>query len=519
MRALKTKLVKDQSIQKKAIVIGAGFAGLSTAGYLAKQGYSVTILEKNNHIGGRAQELKIKGFRFDMGPSWYLIPQAFDTWFTDMGEKRADYYKQEKLDPNYRVFFTPQQDEQNWFDIFTDTKKLHEVFERFEPGSSKRLDTYLHECKVKYTLAMEQFLYQNFHSVFDYANKKNIASIPKVSILSSYKSLIKKYFKHPYLQQILEYPVVFLGSNAEKTPGVYTLMNWVDLGEGVFYPQGGFANVAASMGKVLKKLGVKIVLKSEVQDILTKNSHAIGVRYSKNDSVETLNADLIVSNADYEHTDQTLLQVKDRSFSRKYWDSRLMSPSVLNFYIGVNKKLKKLKHHTFFFDTDWDKHFESVYGAKKEWPEKPLFYIHVPSKTDKTTAPKGKEALFILIPCALNLYDGAEIREKYLDQAISRIEELTGETFRDQIEFVESYSVSELKRDFHAFGGNGFGLGHTLNQTALFRPPNKSKKLDNLYFAGQYTLPGTGTPTAVISGKVVTDRIKQDQAKHEIKPN
>jgi phytoene desaturase len=513
MIQVKAKSKKSGEDQKKAIVIGAGFAGLSTAGYLAKMGYSVTILEKNNHIGGRAQELKIKGYRFDMGPSWYLIPQAFDTWFSDMGEERSDYYTQEKLDPNYRVFFNKTKKEQNWFDIFTDKEKLYATFERFEPGSSKRLEKYLAECKQKYTIAMDQFLYQNFNSIFEYATVKNISSISKVSILSSYKALIKKYFKHPYLQQILEYPVVFLGSNASQTPGVYTLMNWVDLGEGVFYPKGGFAAVASSMGKVIKKLGVKIVLHANVESILSKNGKAIGVRYEKNQEVETQSAEIIVSNADYEHTDQVLLQKKDQSFTKKYWDTRMMSPSVLNFYIGVNKKLKKLKHHTFFFDTDWDKHFESVYGEKKEWPQKPLFYIHVPSKTDATTAPKGKEALFVLIPCALNLYDGAEIREKYLDQVISRIEELTGEQFRDQIEFVESYSISELKRDFNAFGGNGFGLGHTLNQTALFRPPNKSKKLSNVYFTGQYTLPGTGTPTAVISGKVVTDRIKKDIAK------
>lgn len=496
---------------KQAVVIGSGFGGLSAAGYLAREGYGVTVVEKNSWVGGRARVLERDGFRFDMGPSWYWMPGEHDKWFRDMGVERSDYYDLRRVDPSYKVYYGDSEpgERDNVVTIPANLEEAKRIFERYETGAGERLEEYLEECRQKYDLAMATYIYKNYDTLFDFINAKTMRNLGTLNIARSYKGMIKKYFKHPYLRKILEFPVVFLGSSARKTPAIYTLMNYIDFILGTWYPTGGFGRVVEAMMDVDRALGVEFRFNRPVTRLEVENGRVTRVICESAEGEEALPADVVVANADYHHVEQDLLPPESRSFSTASWNRRSLAPGVLNFYVGLNKKFHSFGHHTFFFDSDWDTHFRAVY-EKPDWLEKPLFYIHAPSISDSTSAPEGKEAVFILVPIAPGLDETEEIRERYFDDVIERIERLTGESFREQIEFVESYSLRDFARDFNAFKGNAFGLGQTLFQTAYFRTANYSRKVSNLYFSGHYTVPGTGTTMSTISGNVVTKRIIQE---------
>jgi phytoene desaturase len=488
---------------KNIVVVGAGFAGLSAAGFLAKAGHHVTILEKNSWVGGRAQVLERDGFRFDMGPSWYLMPAEHDKWFAQMGHAREDFYTLKRLTPNYRVFFNKTDN----FDVSSDISEVKNLFERYETGSAHKLDKYLAECAFRYDFAMKNFIYRNYGSALDMMTEKVVFAAVKLGLFSSYQSIVRRYFRHPFLRAILEYPVVFLGSRASATPGVYTLMSHVDLTMGVYYPAGGFSRVVESMAEVVREKGVKILLNTAVVGLNIHGGAIHSVRYHENGEPGQIECDIVVNAADYHWFESELLEEKLRTISAREWTRKKLAPSALCFYIGVDTKLIGLEHHTFFFDADWDAHFEAVYGDKKHWAKKPLFYAHVPSRTDIHVAPEGKEALFILVPCAPGIEDTPEIRAEFFNQTIDRMEELTGQDIRKHILFRESYCIKDFERDYNSFLGNAFGLGHTLLQTGPLRPPNRSSKIPNLYFCGQYSIPGTGTSMSMIGGQVTAERI------------
>jgi phytoene desaturase len=493
-------------MSKQVLVIGAGFGGLSAAGYLAKAGYNVTIVEKNSWVGGRAQVYEQAGYKFDMGPSWYLLHEEHEKWFRDMGTERSEYYGLYKLDPQYKVFF----DDTHNYTLPGNLKGVAQVFESIEPGAGGRLATYLKAAKQKHDLSIEKFIYNNYNTIPSIINKDTLTNAPKMDMFKSYRTLVNKYFKHPYIRAMLEYPTVFLGASATTIPALYTLMNWVDFGQGAYYPEGGFGRVVESMAEVVKKLGVKIELNTEVKRFIVNNKQVSGVVVSQAGVETTIPVELVVSNADYHHIDQVVTHEPFRQFSESHWDKLFMAPSTINLYVAINKKLTGLEHHTFFFDADWDGNFEDVYKNKK-LNKKPLFYLHVPSQTDPNTAPKDCTSMFILIPTAPGvLVDQATI-QNYFDQTIKRIERLTNQSIRGNIAFFKSYTAQNYTEDYNAYKGTAFGLGHTLFQTASFRPPNKSKKLTNLYFCGQYSIPGTGTSMSMIGGKVVSERIVLDK--------
>jgi phytoene desaturase len=488
-------------MQYKAIVIGAGFGGLSAAGYLAKAGYDVTILEKNNWVGGRAQVWEKAGFRFDMGPSWYLLWEEHEKWFQDMGTIRGKYYEITKLNPQYKAYFGNGAE----YTIPGTLPEVHELFESIEAGAGEKLLTYLDECKYKHDMSIENFIYRNYNNLFDIVNSTTVANAGKLNMFASYRSRIRKYFRHPHLQAILEYPTVFLGASARSLPGVYTLMNWVDFGQGAYYPEGGFGKVVESMAKVVQGLGVTIRLNANVTQLILDGNTITQLKVGE----ELITADIIVSNADYHYVDQYLVPPPYRQYSESHWDKLKLAPSTLNFYIAINKPLIGLEHHTFFFDADWDGNFDDVY-TKARLNKKPLFYVHVPSVTDKSTAPIGQTAMFVLIPLASGIEVSEEMVASYLDQVIKRMEQLTKQEIKSHISFYRSYMHKDYEADYNAYKGNAFGLGQTLLQTASFRPPNKSSKISNLYYCGHYSIPGTGTSMAMIGGKVVSERIVAD---------
>jgi len=487
-----------------ALVIGAGFAGLSAASFLAKKGWDVTIVEKNEMAGGRARKFEEEGFTFDMGPSWYWMPDVFEKYFGSFGKKVSDFYELQRLDPSYRVYF-----EKATWDLPANYEALKNLFESIEPGAANALDLFLAEAKYKYEVGVGKLVYQPSLSITEFIDFELIKGVFKLDVFQSMKTHIARYFKHPYIQFLMEFPVLFLGALPENTPALYSLMNYADIKGGTWYPQHGMYSIVEAMVKVAKSLGVQFKLGEEVMQIVVENGIATKVISKVNETgmQEDYSFDVLIGAGDYHHIETKLLEKKYQSYSAKYWDSRVLAPSSLLYYVGLNKKLKGVTHHSLFFDSDFSVHGSEIY-SNPMWPSNPLFYASVPSVTDPTVAPVGCENLFLLIPIAAGLEgDTADVREKYFNLIIERLEKKWGQTITDAIVYKRSYAVADFKNDYHSFKGNAYGLANTLLQTAFLKPSCKSKKINNLYYTGQLTVPGPGVPPSLISGEVVANLI------------
>ncbi|MSP07662.1 MAG: phytoene desaturase [Chitinophagaceae bacterium] len=488
----------------KALVIGAGFAGLSAASFLAKKGWSVTIVEKNEMPGGRARKFEAEGFTFDMGPSWYWMPDVFEKYFGSFGKKVSDFYELQRLDPSYRVYF-----EKATWDLPANYEALKNLFESIEPGAAIALDLFLAEAKYKYEVGVGKLVYQPSISITEFIDYELIKGVFKLDVFQSMKTHIARYFKHPYIQFLMEFPVLFLGALPENTPALYSLMNYADIKGGTWYPQHGMYSIVEAMVKVAKSLGVQFKLGEEVMQIVVENGIATQVISKVNETriQENYSFDVLIGAGDYHHIETKLLEKRYQSYSPKYWESRVLAPSSLLYYLGLNKKLKGVTHHSLFFDSDFSVHGSEIY-SNPMWPSNPLFYASVPSVTDATVAPIGCENLFLLIPIAAGLEgDTADVREKYFNLIIERLEKKWGQTITDAIVYKRSYAVADFKNDYHSFKGNAYGLANTLLQTAFLKPSCKSKKVKNLYYTGQLTVPGPGVPPSLISGEVVANLI------------
>ncbi len=479
---------------KHIIVIGAGFAGLSAAALMAKAGYQVTILEKNDQLGGRARIWEKDGFRFDMGPSWYWMPDVFENYFALFGKKTSDFYELKRLDPGYRTYFGKD----NELDIPASMDQIETLFESIEPGSAKALQKFLSQAKYKYKIGMGEYVFKPSHSALEYFDLNLIKKSFSLQLLTSMSSHVRQYFKDPKLIKLLEFPVLFLGATPQNTPALYSMMNYADLALGTWYPMGGMNEIVKAMVKIAGEQGVNICLDTEVNKIDIQNGEVKKVCTNKGDYA----ADLVIAGADYEYVDQHLIDEPYRNYDKKYWDSRTLSPSSLIYYIGLDKKVPGVKHHNLFFDEDFELHAKEIYSDPK-WPQKPLFYVSCTSKTDRSVAPENCENLFFLMPVAPGLDDNDTIREKYFDLMITRFEEVTGESIRDSIIVKRSYALNDFKADYHSFKGNAYGLANTLKQTAFLKPAMRAKKIKNLLYTGQLTVPGPGVPPAIISGQVV----------------
>ncbi len=480
---------------KKIIVVGSGFSSLSVASYLAQDGHKVEIFEKNEMPGGRARQFKRDGFTFDIGPSWYWMPDVFDSYFGDFGKKVADYYKLEKLDPGYEVYF----DNQESIKIGDSLEKIYAAFEEEEAGSSVPLKRFIKKAADNYDIAIKDLVYRPGISPLELVTP---ATIKKVGyFLSTIKKEVMKEFNNPRLAQILQFPVLFLGAKPSQTPAFYNFMNFADFGLGTWHPDKGMYSVVEGMVKLAKELGVTFHLNENVEEILVENKKAVGIISNG----KKHKADIVISGADYHHS-ETLLQPQYRAYSEAYWDKKTFAPSSLLFFIGMDKKVKNVSHHTLFFDVDFDAHAADIYDHPK-WPTEPLFYANFPSITDASMAPEGKEACFLLIPIAPGLEDTEELRQKYFDVVIDRLETLTDQTIRDSILFTESFCINDFVEQYNSYKGNAYGMANTLLQTAFLRPKLKSKKVENLYFTGQLTVPGPGVPPSLISGKLVANLV------------
>ncbi|MGX5689920.1 phytoene desaturase family protein [Arcticibacter tournemirensis] len=477
----------------KIAIIGSGFAGLAAAALLAAEGHDVTIYEKNEQPGGRARVWQKDGFRFDMGPSWYWMPDVFENFFNLFKHKTSDFYELKRIDPSYRIYWNKN----DYNDIPAGIPQLKEMFEQLEPGSAANLDIFLKQAGYKYSTGMGDFVFRPSHSVKEYMDIRLLTASFKLQMFSSIRAHVKKYFNNPRIVKLLEFPVLFLGGTAKNTPALYSMMNYADLALGTWYPMGGMNEIVKAMVAVAEEQGVRIKLNSEVKEIKVINNKASSVVTE----TESFDVDMVISNADYEHTDQTLLETKYQNYSAAYWDKRVLSPSSLLFFIGTNKKVEGIQHHNLFFDEDFEKHSEEIY-EEPAWPQKPLFYVCCPSKTDPDVAPPGAENLFFLIPVASGLTDTPEIRERYFNMIMERFKTITGHDIRPSIVVNRSYAINDFIEDYHSFKGNAYGLANTLLQTAFLKPKLRSKKVENLLYTGQLTVPGPGVPPAIISGQV-----------------
>jgi phytoene desaturase len=484
-------------MRKNIKIIGSGFSALAAACYLAKEGNKVTIYEKNSTIGGRARQLKKDGFTFDIGPTWYWMPDVFERFFNDFGKKPSDYYELIKLSPAYQVYFGVNE----FVTIADNLPEIITTFESIEKGSGEKLASFMKEAQSNYDIAIKDLVYRPGVSPLELITVETALKVNQ--FFGNISKDIRRRFKNKKLVQILEFPVLFLGAKPSDTPSFYNFMNFADFGLGTWHPKNGMYSVVLAMEKLAKELSVTINVNSNIEKIEVTEGKATALVVNG----ERVSADIILSGADYHHS-ETLLDEKYRAYSEKYWEKKTFAPSSLLFYVGFDKKITNVEHHSLFFDVDFDVHAQDIYDNPK-WPKEPLFYASFPSKTDSNSAPEGKEAAIFLIPLAPGLNDTNELRETYFEKIMTRLEKLTEQSLKNNVIFKESFCVNDFIKDYNSYKGNAYGMANTLLQTAFLRPKLKSKKVKSLYFTGQLTVPGPGVPPALISGKLVADLIKK----------
>lgn len=479
---------------KKIAIIGSGFSGLSAAAYSAKQGHEVHVFEKNSSLGGRARKFTTEnGYVFDMGPSWYWMPDIIENFFTDFDKKTSDYFKLVPLNPQFEMVFSD-----GTMQIPHDYNEMKNLFETTEKGAGKRLDNFMKDAQYKYEVGMKEFVNKPCHSWFEFVSPKIAKSALKLDLLSNFHRFVRKYFKDPKLIMLMEFPVIFLGAAPKDIPALYSLMNYGGYKLGTWYPMGGFSKIIDGMADVAKEQGVHFHVNSNIDSIKINKNKATGVSVNGKD----IEFDSVIASSDYHHTENNLIAKEYRNYTEDYWKKRTFAPSCLIYYLGFKEKIPNLKHHTLFFENDLDLHTTEIYDDKK-WPTKPLFYVCCPSKTDENVAPENCENVFLLMPVATGLNDSEDVREKYFQEMINRLEKHTGSTdLESKIEYKKSYCIKDFKEDYNAYEGNAYGLANTLSQTAVLKPSLKNKKVNNLFYTGQLTVPGPGVPPSIISGKI-----------------
>ena len=494
-------------IKKKIAIIGSGFSGLSSACYLAKHGYDVTVFEKNSQVGGRARMFEAEGFKFDMGPSWYWMPDVFDKFFADFGRATNEFYQLKQLDPGFQIIYSPDET----LAIDADFNSLVQKFESIEQGAGKNLRKFVANAEYKYQISMSDLVYKPSHSFLEFVKWNIIKQVLKTNLFSPLSNEVRELFKDTRLVKLMEFPVIFLGAMADKIPALYSIMNYSALKQGTFYPKGGMVEIVHGMKKLADSLGVTFALNANVEKIEVKDNRCNGL--TVNNTFHQFDA--VISSADYHHTEMNLLAPNLRNYGSEYWEKKVFAPSSILFYLGINKRIAKLIHHNLFFNTDFEKHADAIY-KKPEWVKEPLFYVCMPSKTDNTVAPDSYENLFILIPHSTELESDEDLIERSFENVLSRLELYCGEAIREHIVYRRDFSGKDFKSEYNSFKGNAYGLANTLMQTAFFKPKMKNKKIGNLLYTGQLTVPGPGVPPALISGKIAATEMDKILTRFEI---
>jgi phytoene desaturase len=483
---------------KKIAIIGSGFSGLAAACFMAKDGYDVTVFEKNETLGGRARSFEADGFTFDMGPSWYWMPDVFEQFFNSFNKSTANYYNLEQLNPGFQMIFGKN----DTVPLPANIEEIYATFEQLEQGSSQKLKTFLKESEFKYKVGMGQFVRKPSYSWLEYANWEVVKGVANLHMLKPMSKYVRGFFSNDRLIALMEFPVLFLGAMPNQIPALYSLMNYSAIAQGTFYPQGGMVQIANAMVQLATELGVKFETNCTVTKINVVNNEVTSLTTSRGQFI----TNGLIASADYNHVDQQLLPANLRNYSDKYWDKKTFAPSSLIFYLGVNKKIENLIHHNLFFDTSLNEHAIEIYENPK-WPTNPLFYVCCPSKTDATVAPEGMENIFILVPIATNLEDTNAIREDYYQRIMQRMEHICGQSIQEHVVYKKSFCVKDFVKDYNSYKGNAYGLANVLLQTGPLKPSLRNKKIKNMFYAGQLTVPGPGVPPSLISGEIAAQEL------------
>ncbi|MCO4292615.1 phytoene desaturase family protein [Solitalea sp. MAHUQ-68] len=493
-------------MRRKIALIGSGFSGMSAAAYAAKHGYEVHVFEKHNQPGGRARQFTTeKGYVFDMGPSWYWMPDIIEGFFTDFGYKTSDFFDLVSLNPQFEMIFNDEK-----IAIPKSYEDLKNLFNELEVGAGEKFDEFMNAAQFKYQVGMKEFINKPCHSWKEFLSPKIAKSALKLDLLTNFRSYVAKYFDNPKLRVLMEFPVIFLGASPKNIPALYSLMNYGGYALGTHYPMGGFYQLVLAMQKVAESQGATFHFNKTIEKINTKKGKVTSLLING----ENHFFDFVIASSDYHHT-ETLLDENLKNYTKEYWKNKTFAPSCLIYYLGFKEKIANLKHHTLFFENDLDEHIDAIYNHRK-WPENPLFYACCPSKTDSSVAPSNCENIFLLMPLANDIKDNEELREKYLNIMIGRIEKLTKiENLLSKIEYKRSYCVSDFVQDYNAYGGNAYGLANTLSQTAVLKPKIRNKKISNLFYTGQLTVPGPGVPPSIISGKIVANELHKLKTKYD----
>ncbi|BAV07477.1 phytoene desaturase [Filimonas lacunae] len=488
-------------MRKKIAVIGSGFSGIAAAAYAAQAGNEVHVFEKNSTLGGRARQFTTdNGYTFDMGPSWYWMPDIIENFFTDFNTSAASYYQLVALNPQFEMVFDGEA-----MAIPERYEDLQLLFESIEPGAALQLDRFMKEAQYKYEVGMRDFVNKPCHSWFEFVSLKIARSALKLDLLTSFRKHVRRFFSEPKLIALMEFPVLFLGAMPEDIPALYSLMNYGGLKLGTWYPLGGFIKIIDAMAAIARQQGVTFHVNATVEKVNVQNNRAVSVTVNSRE----IPFDAIIASSDYHHTEQQLLEKPYRNYDEAYWEKKTFAPSCLIYYVGVKERVPGLTHHTLFFENDLQLHANEIYKDKK-WPTQPLFYVCCPSKTDKMVAPANHENLFLLMPIATGIEDREAIREKYFLQMLQRIEKHTGaRDLLQKIDYKKSYCIYDFTHDYNAYKGNAYGLANTLRQTAVLKPAIRNKKIKNLYYTGQLTVPGPGVPPSLISGKIAATAINK----------
>ncbi len=485
----------------KITIIGAGLSGLSSAALLARKGYNVTVIDNHRLPGGVARKMETKGFTFDMGPTWYLMPEVFEDYFNLFKENIHDYIQLFDLDPSYKIFFSPEE-------THTVTRNIEDnrhLFENLERGGGEKLDRYLEQSAYKYRVALDEFLYREYRSLSDFFNRRMLLEGTRLHVFQKLDNYVKRFFKNPLARKILEYNIVFLGCSPYKSPALYSLMSHVDMTQGVRYPRGGIYSLVDALYRLAREQGATFKFGETVKRIDIQNNRARGVFTDKG----FYPCDGVLSTADYHHTETELLEEQYRNYRTSWWNKKDLAPSALLMYLGVKKKLPHLEHHNLFLSENWDNHFRDIFDTPR-WPHSPSYYVGCPSKTDATVAPKGNENLFILVPVAPGIDDPDEVRIPFAEKILLHLEGLIGTSFTDDLAVREIISQRDFTASNNLYRGTALGMAHTLFQTACFRPGHRNRHVSNLYYSSHYTHPGIGMPMVLISSQIVADIIEKE---------
>jgi 1-hydroxy-2-isopentenylcarotenoid 3,4-desaturase len=484
------------------VIIGAGFGGLSAAALLARDGFDVTVIEKTEQPGGRASVYSEQGYNFDMGPSWYLMPDVYEKFFADFDKKPEDFFTLKKLNPLYRIFYY----DKKVFDISADIEENYKLFDSFEEDGGEKLKEYLKSSQDLYDFSVNEMLFKDYRSVLDLLSGKLLLKSTKLRLWENLQHYVNNKFKSDEARKILEYAIGFLGGSPSNTPSFYHLVSHADLTLGVFYPQGGMREIVKAVKELAESYGAKFIFNESVK-LLEVHDHIIKRVITSNGVYEP---DLVVSNADYHHTEIDLLTPENRTYDVDYWEKKVLSPSAMVIYLGINRKVNGLAHHNLFLEKDWEDGFNSVFNPEMAaWPKHPSYYVNIPSLTDNNAAPDGCETIYILAPLAPGLEDTTELREAFYNLIMDDLESKLGDKIRRDVVVKKIFALTDFEERYNAFKGTAFGLAHTLKQTALFRPTHKSNKVKNLYYTGQYTHPGIGVPMTMVSSQIISKEIKE----------